>query len=361
MARANALYYASHDPFADFATAPEIGQVFGELLGAWAVITWQQLGSPAPFILAELGPGRGTLMADARRLARRVAPAFAAAARLHLVESSPRLRAEQARALPDATWHDDLAGLPPGPLILLANEFLDALPIRQLVRRAAGWMERHVAPGAAGAPSTPGAAGTPAAAPSAPGTFVERLTAPLGLAAPLDAVVEVGEAAQQVAALLGARLACSGGVALLIDYGHTASAPGETLQALRHGQPADPLADPGEADLTAHVDFAALAHAAKAGGAATHGPITQAALLGHLGIAARTAALARARPDKAETLAAAQHRLCHPDQMGTLFKALALTAPNAPTPPGFENAGLENAGFEDSGFATSSTKTPAAP
>ncbi len=189
-------------------------------------------------------------------------------------------------------------------------------------------MERHVAAG------VPGAAGT----------FVERFTAPFGIAAPLDAVVEIGEAAQQVAACLGARLADAGGVALLIDYGHTASAPGETLQALRNGKPADPLADPGEADLTAHVDFAAIAHAARAAGAATHGPITQAALLEHLGIAARTTALARARPDKAETLAAAQHRLCAPDQMGALFKALALTAPNAPIPPGFENTGFENTG-----------------
>ena len=333
MARANALYYASHDPFADFATAPEIGQVFGELLGAWAVIAWQQLGRPNPVVLAELGPGRGTLMADAWRLACRVAPDFAAAAQLHLVEFSPRLRALQAQVLPDATWHDDLAGLPDGPLIVIANEFLDALPIRQLVRRAAGWMERHVAPGA------PGAHGVHVA----PGAFVERFTAPLGIAAPLDAVVEISEAAQQVAAFLGARLAADGGVALFIDYGHTASAPGETLQALRRGKPADPLANPGEADLTAHVDFAAIAAAARAGGAAAYGPITQAALLEHLGIAARTAALARARPDKAETLAAAQHRLCAPDQMGDLFKALALTAPNAPVPPGFENTGSASA------------------
>ncbi len=146
MARANAAYYATHDPFADFTTSPEISQVFGEILGLWAAVSWQLLGSPDPVLLVEAGPGRGTLMADALRAVSKVAPAFRAALRLHLVETSPRLRAEQARRLPDATWHDALDDVPRGPMLLLANEFLDALPIRQFIRRAGGWAERFVGP-----------------------------------------------------------------------------------------------------------------------------------------------------------------------------------------------------------------------
>jgi len=147
MARANAAYYATHDPFRDFTTAPEITQVFGEILGLWAAVVWQDLGAPDPVLLVEAGPGRGTLMADALRAIRRAVPAFHAALRLHLIESSPRLRAVQGAALPDAVWHDDLATLPQGPLILLGNEFLDALPIRQFVRRGGAWAERFVEAG----------------------------------------------------------------------------------------------------------------------------------------------------------------------------------------------------------------------
>ncbi|MBU6499927.1 MAG: SAM-dependent methyltransferase, partial [Rhodospirillales bacterium] len=148
MARANAQYYATHDPFADFTTAPEISQVFGELIGLWAGVVWRSMGAPAPVILAEAGPGRGTLMADARRAIAQTMPDFAAALRLHLVETSPALRAAQARRLPDATWHDRLDTLPDGPLLFIANEFFDALPIRQFVRRGAGWAERFVHDGA---------------------------------------------------------------------------------------------------------------------------------------------------------------------------------------------------------------------
>ena len=144
MARANAAYYATHDPYRDFTTSPEISQVFGEILGLWAAVTWELMGRPDPVLLVEAGPGRGTLMADALRAIREVATGFQAALRLHLIETSPRLRAVQAERLPDATWHDDLGTLPDGPLLLVGNEFLDALPIRQFARREGMWMERFV-------------------------------------------------------------------------------------------------------------------------------------------------------------------------------------------------------------------------
>ncbi len=315
MARANAAYYARADPFADFTTAPEIAQAFGELLGAWAAAAWAAIGRPDPVLLVELGPGRGTLMADALRVLARVAPEFSAALRLHLVETSPRLRAEQAARLPSArpTWHDAISDLPPGPMLLLANEFLDALPIRQLVRRGAAWMERHVADG----------------------RFEERPAAPLGIAAPEGEIVELGEAAQRLVATLSGRIARDGGAALFLDYGAAGPAAGDSLQALRHGRPADPLADPGHADLTAHVDFAALAGAARAAGAQGWGPVTQGDFLVRLGLHQRTDALGRAAPSQAAALHAAAARLVNPQAMGTLFKALAIGRRSDGPPPGF--------------------------
>jgi NADH dehydrogenase [ubiquinone] 1 alpha subcomplex assembly factor 7 len=196
MARANAAYYASRDPFADFTTSPEISQVFGELLGLWATVVWQSMGSPPCVILAEAGPGRGTLMADALRAITRMVPEFRAALALHLVETSPRLRAIQAERLPDAVWHDRLEDLPPGKLILLANEFLDALPIRQFVRRGDGWTERHVHDG----------------------SFVELPSEAPPVTAEDGQVVEICEPARAIAAALGTRLAQQGGAALLLDY-----------------------------------------------------------------------------------------------------------------------------------------------
>jgi NADH dehydrogenase [ubiquinone] 1 alpha subcomplex assembly factor 7 len=311
MARANALYYATHDPFADFTTAPEITQAFGEVLGAWAAVTWQAMGCPDPVILAEAGPGRGTLMADALRAVARVAPAFRAALRLHLVETSPRLRAIQAAALPGATWHDDLDALPPGPMILLANEFLDALPIRQFVHRDGVWMERFVADG----------------------VWVEQPAAP---SLPAEAAPgEVREMRDPVLATsLGARLRGQGGAALFLDYGPAASGPGDSLQALCGGKPADPLGTPGAADLTAHVDFAAFAVAA---GVPAHGPLPQGKFLTRLGLFQRIDRLARTQPPRrAMAMIEAGRRLAEPDRMGALFKAMALTHPDLPIPAGFE-------------------------
>ncbi len=315
MAQANAAYYATQDPFLDFTTSPEISQMFGELLGAWAATVWQQIGAPVSLLFAEAGPGRGTLMRDARRATARVAPAFHAAAKIHFIENSPRLREAQRAAVPDATWHDDLSTLPPGPLILLANEFLDALPIRQFVRAAGAWQERHVHAGAfllcPAEPPTP-------------------QTAP-----PDGTIQEQGDAARTWTTGLAARLARHGGAAVILDYGPAHSTPGDSLQALRHGRPADPLADPGTADLTAHVDFQAVAEAARTAGAAARGPVPQGKFLAALGLFRRTEKLAAANPARADALREAADRLAAPSRMGHLFKALAITHPGAPPPPGF--------------------------
>ena len=314
MARANARYYAEHDPFADFTTAPEISQAFGEVLGAWAAVTWEAMARPEPVLLVEAGPGRGTLMEDALRAVAKVAPAFRAAIRLHLVETSPRLRAIQAGRLPGATWHDRLEQVPAGPAILLANEFLDALPIRQFRRRGGAWFERFVADGA----------------------WVEQQAAPPadlpGMDGEADTLQEYRDPA--LAADIGARLRQAPGAALFLDYGPTASGPGDSLQALREGKPADPLAEPGTADLTAHVDFAAFARAAVV---PAYGPIPQGKFLTALGLFGRIDRLARTRPwREGAAMIQAGRRLAEPDRMGALFKALALTSPGLPTPAGFE-------------------------
>jgi SAM-dependent MidA family methyltransferase len=317
MAAANARYYATHDPFKDFVTAPEIFQAFGEVLGAWAAVGWAAMGHPAPVILAEAGPGRGTLMADACRLIGRVAPDFAAAAHLHCIETSPKLRAVQATRLPRATWHDSLDTVPLGPLILLANEFLDALPIRQFVRRPPGWTERWVVDGA------------PVERPVVP-------DAPLPPAADGE-IVEIGEAALAWTTAVASRLVAHGGMALIIDYGPAESAPGDSLQAIQGGHPANPFAAPGAADLTAHVDFQAIATAACAAGAAVFGPIPQGPFLVRLGLFQRIDRLARGAPAaQAAALIAAGQRLVEPDRMGRLFKVLAICHPLLPVPAGFE-------------------------
>jgi SAM-dependent MidA family methyltransferase len=314
MARANQAYYATHDPFADFTTAPEIAQMFGEVLGAWAAIVWVQMGSPSPVILAEAGPGRGTLMQDVLRIVTRVAPAFREAVQVHFIETSRRLRAEQEKRVPVAVWHDDLASLPTGPMILLGNEFLDALPIRQFVRVAGGWAERYVQDG----------------------QFVERAAEGPDREAPIGAVVEVSDASMAWVAQVARRLTSQGGAALLLDYGMFESRPGESFQALRDGKPADPLVAPGEADLTAHVDFAALGANARAQGAAVWGPVAQGVFLDSLGFWKRTERLAAANPSRAAALRDSAARLASPSRMGALFKAMCVTHPSAPAPPGFE-------------------------
>lgn len=325
-------YYATRDPFGaagDFVTAPEISQIFGELLGLWCIDAWIKLGRPDPIILAELGPGRGTLMADALRAARLV-PEFRRALRLHLVETGPKLRAMQSKILAEAqpTWHDGSDTLPDGPLLLIANEFLDALPIRQFERGAVHWHERCVglAPDGVSLQIQIERAPSPAAA----------LIPPELRSAPPGSVAEICPASLSLATGLGGRLARTGGYALFIDYGYAPSATGETLQAVRAHRYHPVLASPGAADLTAHVDFAAFAEAARQSSARVWGPITQRAFLEHLGIHDRMARLlAKASGDQAPVIKSGVNRLIDPSEMGVLFKVAALAHPDLPPPAGF--------------------------
>ena len=325
-------YYMARQPFGrggDFVTAPEVSQVFGELIGLWAVATWQAMGGPSPFILAELGPGRGTLMADLLRAAK-LRPAFAGALELHLVETSPVLRAAQARALAAVrpVWHDDVAELPEGPLLLVANEFLDALPIRQLVKTETGWHEKLI--GLSAEADSLAFALSPGPAPSAALVPAELQAAPPG------SVCEISPASLAVADTIARRVVAEGGAALFIDYGHVKRGCADTLQAVRRHQRHDPLDDPGEADLTAHVDFAALAEIAAADGATIWGPVTQGHFLQGLGIAARVERLlAGATPGQAADIGTACRRLIDPAEMGTLFKVLCIAGPTMPAPAGF--------------------------
>ncbi|HSU05276.1 MAG TPA: SAM-dependent methyltransferase [Acetobacteraceae bacterium] len=331
MARANAAYYAARDPFVDFTTAPEISQAFGEILGLWAAITWELLGRPAPVLLVEAGPGRGTLMADALRAIRHAAPAFCAALSVHLIETSARLRALQQEAVPNAVWHDSLETVPDEPLLLLANEFLDALPIRQFVRRGDSWTERYVIDsGFVEMDSRSPCVRTPS-----PQPWSSSLPKP---ARGGGDVFEICEPAVDFAAVLGRRLAARPGAALFLDYGPSDSTMGDSLQAIRDAGPADPLRDAGFADLTAHVDFGAFARGATAAGAVAHGPIPQGVFLSRIGLFQRTDRLARRQPPaRSMALIEAARRLAEPDRMGRLFKALALCHPGCPTPPGFES------------------------
>ena len=298
MAACNAHYYATRDPLGaagDFTTAPEIDQMFGEMVGACLADCWQRAGHPNA-IYAELGPGRGTLAADALRV-------IGGGIEVHLVETSPTLRAAQRTSVPGAILHDSIAHLPARPLLLVANEFFDALPVQQWV----GDEQRLVVLDGDSLAFT------------AHGLIVE--TSPARDAAVHD---------------IASHLAHHGGIALIIDYGHPASAPGETLQAVKAHQFADPLAQPGEQDLTAHVDFEALADSARAAGAAVTPLVTQGAWLTRLGIVQRAATLSRAHPDRADDVASALARLTAPAAMGDLFKVIAIHSTDWPMPAGFE-------------------------
>mgnify|MGYP001182007432 CR=1 FL=1 len=319
-------YYATRDPLGargDFTTAPEISQMFGELIGLCLAQSWLDQGAAASFTLAEPGPGRGTLMADIWRATRGV-PGFHAAAQVHLIEASPTLRDVQRNRLHGlpVTWHDTIDTLPDAPLWLVANEFFDALPIRQFQRDGGQWRERVVG-------LREGALALGLSDPTQRPELVHRMAD----TRPGD-IVETCPAAAPVMEAIQTRIAAWGGAALIVDYGSWRSL-GDTFQALRGHAFDDPLTHPGAADLTAHVDFEALAHAAPL---LTHSALMpQGVLLQRLGIDARAARLAQNLTGTAlETHSAAHHRLTDAAEMGTLFKALALVAPGAPLPPGFD-------------------------
>lgn len=314
-------YYATRPSIgganADFLTAPEASQMYGELIGLWCAHEWDALGKPA-FNLIELGPGRGVLMQDMLRATQRV-EGFQDSSNVVLVEVSAPLRDEQAERVPQAEWALRLDDAPPGASLIIGNEFLDCLPIRQFVRGEDGWHEKLVGM-----------------------DEVDQLT--FGLSAALPApdsddepgtVREVAPALESLIYELERRLHEAPGRALLIDYGYVTPEGADTLQALKRHTKVDPIETPGEADLTAHVDFARVAHLAEQAGLDVHGPITQGLFLRGLGIELRFKALAEANPPHAERLAREMHRLTSPDQMGALFKVICLSSPNLPPPAGF--------------------------
>lgn len=323
MGESNARYYAGKDPLGaggDFVTAPEISQMFGELIGLWLADIWIAAGRPQPVHYVELGPGRGTLAKDILRSGKR----YGFEPSVHLVEGSPALRELQRAAVPGAIFHDDLTSVPTdAPMLLVGNEFLDALPVRQLVRSAHGWRERMV------------------------GLESEKFVfvagdQPMDAAVPRDwreasqgTLIETCPGAAAVMQEITARLAAQGGSALLIDYGHAELRGGSTLQAVRDHKKVDPLAMPGEADLTAHVDFETLARIARAQDVRWMGTVPQGQWLTKLGIDMRAEALARMAPEYAVRLQQDKNRLVADDQMGLLFKVMGLAGPGWPGGTGF--------------------------
>jgi NADH dehydrogenase [ubiquinone] 1 alpha subcomplex assembly factor 7 len=348
-------YYMRRQPFGrggDFVTAPEISQIFGELIGAWCLATWEAMAGPAPFVLAELGPGRGTLMADLLRTAR-IRPRFIEAARVHLVEMSPRLRDAQRIKLTQSaerlTWVDRIEALPDEPLIVIANEFFDALPIRQYVRTPNGPAERMVGAGEDGQlafglrpaesgldnlPDSNASVRTDAGSGARGRDEEERGTALQG-----ELLMEISPARAAAMQAIAERLSRNGGAALIIDYGYEGPAHGDTLQAVREHRYDHPLAQPGEADLTAHVDFAALAEAAHSAGAAPRPRIGQGEFLFRLGLAERATRLSCGKDSASQAaIGAAVERLSGPSAMGNLFKVLAISSPGLALPAFDDNS-----------------------
>lgn len=333
LADRQAGYYMTRQPIGregDFVTAPEIGQVFGELLGVWAAAMWQSMGQPASAVVAELGPGRGTLMADALRVFRSV-PRLLDSVTVALIETSPVLRETQAHTLRDSPaplqWYERIDDLPHGPLILIANEFIDALPVRQIVYERNAWRERCVTL------SDKGGFAFCAEAPVEPDAVPQSLT---HMNVAEGAIIETRPAVSFLLSALAARAKAAPVAALFADYGHAKTGIGDTLQAVRRHRFADPLAAPGEADLTAHVDFAAFADAARKLGLAAHGPMPQGEFLLKLGLERRCERLLQtANPEQKAAIVSAAARLADPRQMGLLFKMLSLQSSGLAPPPPF--------------------------
>ena len=323
IAIANDCYYAGKDPLGeegDFVTAPEISQMFGEIIGIWLADLWLRKGSPAGCHYVELGPGRGTLAQDAlRSLAR-----FGCTPAVHFVETSPVLKAKQAALHPEAIWHDDIASLPTdGPLLIVANEFFDALPIEQFVATSGGWRRQMVARDRGKflpVPSTEAAE--------------ERMGGSMS-GFPDGTILERSPVSVELAGNLANRLAKQGGTLLIIDYGYTRPGTGSTLQAVKDHMPVSPFDSPGTSDLTAHVDFHTLANIARTRLLAVHGPAEQGQWLKSLGIDQRADALMAATPKQADNIRAAHQRLTHADEMGCLFRVMAATPIGWPEPEGF--------------------------
>ena len=330
-------YYMVQDPFGasgDFVTAPEVSQMFGELVGLWCVALWESIGRPQPFAMVELGPGRGTLLSDALRAAS-LSPGFMEAVEVRLIEASPKLEALQRERLATEAagvplaWHRNLGELPESPIVLVANEFFDALPVKQFQLTEVGWAERLV-----GLAENSGELTFVLGQPSPLNDH--RLPEKLRKGRPGDKA-EVSPACLALAAEIGRRLAEAPGAALIIDYGHAQSRHTWTLQAMRGHRATDPLKMPGRADLTAHVDFEAISETARGAGAASFGPVEQGDFLKALGITLRADRLKRgAEPERVSAIDDALHRLTAPSEMGAHFKVLALTSPGTAAPAGFE-------------------------
>ena len=330
-------YYMTQGAFGaqgDFTTAPEISQVFGELVGAWIVNAWEEIGSPSLFNLIELGPGRGTLMADLLRIAA-IRPDFLKAVRVYLIETSGRQRYEQQKQFRNSgitiTWATDMYDVPAAPTLIVANEFFDCLPRRQFVRTTQkdepSWRERLIGLSDGGGADmlqfvlSPELHDTPTGAPNG--------------AKPED-IFETSEEARKVVHHIAERFRTHKGRALIIDYGHAQAGFGDTLQAVQNHQFCPPLHQPGLVDVTAHVDFAALSSAAKEANLSVAGPEIQARVLARLGLAARAQILAaKLSGEQAQSLESGIRRLVHPEEMGTLFKVICLSSEGLPVPPGF--------------------------
>lgn len=323
MAIANTHYYASKDPLGeegDFVTAPEISQMFGEIIGIWLADLWLRKGSPDHCHYVELGPGRGTLAHDALRSMAK----FGCRPSVHFVETSPVLKARQAQLHPDAIWHEDLACLPEdGPLLIVANEFFDALPVEQFVAAAGGWQQQMVARDRSKFVAIPSVGRSTDQIDSAASRF------------PDGTILERSPVSVEWAGQLANRLAKQGGTLLIIDYGYERPGTGSTLQAVKDHMPISPFDCPGTSDLTAHVDFHTLANIIRTRLLAVHGPAEQGQWLKSLGIDQRAAALIAASPKEADSIRAAHQRLTHIDEMGRLFRVMAATPIDWPEPEGF--------------------------